>query len=232
MKKLLRYSKDKTIILLDCETLNLNLCTTLEINAPWQTSLLITKNGKIEREVDLFTKWLDDNGEAMKIGDGAAKVTQFYTRKIERFNWRTMEEVLEDEGEEPEETFKKLNPVLQEADYIVGHNLLGFDQYLIMGLFERVNASWQSIVDKMIDTMAIGRGITSGNIYNSEQNFQAWQYKMINSVRRVRGKHSCSLQNLCKVNKIDFDPDKMHDGLEDLKANFGLWEKYKWQIEI
>ena len=68
---------------------------------------------------DYLIKW-DTN---LKIGAEAARITRYSQTKMDK------------EGVSPEEVFPTIKDWLDNADYIVGHNVLGFDIYLIKALY-------------------------------------------------------------------------------------------------
>ena len=115
---LLRFNEDKTIVFIDCETLN--LCLNKCHNLPWQVSMLKVKGGKETAEKDFYIKW----NTRLKISEGAARITRFSQSNMNKI------------GVPPEEVFPTIQDWLDNSDYILGHNILGFDLYLIKDLYE------------------------------------------------------------------------------------------------
>ena len=72
-------------------------------------------NGKIVDQKDIFIKWDTD----LKISEDAARITRYDQKKVDRI------------GVKPEEIFATVEDWLDSCDYIMGHNTLGFDIYLI-----------------------------------------------------------------------------------------------------
>ena len=88
---------------------------------------------------------------------------------------------------------------------------------------------YQHLMNKIVDTLAIARGVKSGEPYKSTSPFLEYQYRMINF--RQRGMKT-NLAQLGKDYNIDHNYDNLHDALVDLKLNLKVWHKLKWQIEI
>lgn len=210
-KKLLRFEKDKTIVFIDCETFN--LCLNFAHNLPWQISMLKVQGDHIQSSKDFYIKW----DTHLKIGKEAARITRYSDKKMERL------------GIAPEEAYPTIKDWLDNADYIIGHNILGFDLYLIKGLYEYMGHDYTPLVEKMIDTNCIARGIKSGMDYAPEDDFLEYQYKMVN--KRIKGVRT-SLTALGKEYELEHDYDKLHNALVDLELNLKLWNKLKWQIDL
>ena len=88
---------------------------------------------------------------------------------------------------------------------------------------------YHHLMDKIIDTNSISRGIKYGTPFKREESFLSYQYKILHT--RKKGVRS-SLTYLGKEYEIDFDPDKLHEAVYDLELNLKVWNKMKWQIEI
>jgi DNA polymerase III epsilon subunit-like protein len=210
-KKLLRFEKDKTIVFIDCETFN--LCLNFSHNLPWKISMLKVQGDHIQSSKDFYIKW----DTHLKIGKEAARITRYSDKKMERL------------GVAPEEAYPTIKDWLDNADYIIGHHILGFDIYLIKGLYEYMGDDYIPLVEKMIDTNCIARGIKSGMDYAPEDDFLEYQYKMVN--KRIKGVRT-SLTALGKEYELEHDYDKLHNALVDLELNLKLWNKLKWQIDL
>ena len=110
---LLRFDKEKEYVFLDCETLN--LCLNSCHNLPWQIGMIKVTGDKVIATKNYYIKW----DTHLKISADAARITKFNPR------------ILEKKGLTPEEVFPTMEDWLDNCDYIVGHNFLGFDLYLI-----------------------------------------------------------------------------------------------------
>lgn len=208
---LLRFDKDKTLVFIDCETLN--LCLNKSHNLPWQVSMIKVQGDRGVSQKDFFIKW-DTN---LKISEDAARITRYSQSKIDKH------------GLPPDEVFPTIQDWLDNSDYVVGHNILGFDIYLIKDLYEAHGADWKPLVNKVIDTNCIARGVKMGLQYRPESDFTSYQYRVYHT--RKKGLRS-SLTALGKEFNIDHDYENLHNAIVDLELNIKVWNKLKWQLEI
>ncbi|MBT89444.1 MAG: hypothetical protein CMN79_03015 [Spirochaetales bacterium] len=210
---LLRYDKSKELVFIDCETMN--LCLNRCNNVPWQIAMLKVNGDKIVDSRDIYIKWDTD----IKISKEAADITRFNPKK------------LEEKGVSPKSAFEEVEKWLSSCDYIVGHNLLGFDVYLFRILYKEFNKVdlYRKLPRKIIDTFSIAKGIKLGLPYSSDEDLLAYQYKIYHT--RKKGLKA-SLTALGKENKIEHDYQRLHDALVDLELNLKIWNILKWQIEI
>lgn len=208
---LLRYNKNKTLVFIDCETFN--LCLNFCHNLPWQIAMIKVQGDKKIDEKNFYLKWQTD----LKISQDAAKITRYDHKKVQK------------EGQDPKEIFPTIKDWLNHADYIVGHNVLGFDLYLIKEYYKIMGANWHGLVNKFIDTNCIARGIKYNIPYDSKENLLEYQYKIYHT-RKKNVKSSLTV--LGKENGIEHDYEKLHDAINDLDLNLKVWNKLKWQIEV
>ena len=207
----IRFDNKSTFVFIDCETLN--LCLNSVNNLPWQVSMIKSVGGKKTDERDFHVKWDTD----LKISKDAARITRFDPKKLEKI------------GKKPEEVLHEVVDWLDNADYIVGHNILGFDIYLIRGIYKFLNKSYKHIVPKIIDTLSICRGINNDIKPKDKESFLAFQFRMLNI--RNKGQRN-SLEAVGKSYSIDHDYSKLHDAIVDLELNLKVWNKLKYEIEI
>lgn len=208
---LLRFDKEKTLVFIDCETLN--LCLNKCHNLPWQVSMIKVQGNKSMAEKDFFLKW----DTHLTISEDAARITRYDQNKINKI------------GVKPEEVFPTIQDWLDNADYIVGHNVLGFDIYLIKDLYETHGADWKPLVNKFIDTNCLARGVKFGEEYRQGDDLLAYQYRMYN--KRKKGVRT-NLTALGKEYEIEHDYANLHNAIVDLQLNIKVWNKLKWMIEI
>jgi len=208
---LLRFDKDKVYTFIDCETEN--LCLNSYHNLPWQIDMIKVKGEEILDSKDYYLKW----DRELHVSKEAARITRFSTKTHK------------EKALPYQEIFPTIKDWLEGADYIVGHNLLGFDIYLIRDFYKKMGEDYRPLMPKILDTLAIARGLKSGELYNSEKNFLEYQYKMINYIRKGM---RTSLSALGKENDIDHDYDNLHDALVDLELNLKVWNHLKWKAEI
>ncbi len=210
---LLRYDESKTLVFIDCETLN--LCLNFCHNLPWQIAMIKVQGKKVLAKKDFYIKW----DTHLKISEGAARIT--------RYNQTTVDK----KGLPPEEVFPTVKDWLDNADYIVGHNILGFDIYLLKGYYEYMGQDYNHLTEKMLDTNCIARAEKFNVPYDrdSYDSLLEYQYKLLN--KRKKGVKT-NLTALGKEFEINHDYDKLHNALVDLELNIKVWDKLKWKVEI
>ena len=209
---LLRFDKSKTYVFIDCETFN--LCLNKAYNLPWQIAMIKAVNGKKVAEKNFYIKWDTD----LEIGEEAARIT--------RYSQKTMD----DKGIPPEEAFPTIKDWLDNADWIIAHNMLGFDLYLIKDFYRVNGLDYKHLMPKILDTNSLARGIKLGIPYKEEQDsLIEYQYRMTNT--RKKGVRT-NLTALGKGYDIAHDYSKLHDAIVDLELNLKVWNKLKWEIEV
>ena len=208
---LLRYNKDKTFVFIDLETFN--LCLNFCHNLPWQVGMIKAKGDFKTDSKNFYIHWDTD----LKISQDAARITRYDHKKVER------------EGLKIKDAFPTIKDWLDHADYIIGHNTIGFDIYLIKEYYKSMGCNWHHLINKFIDTNAVARGIKYGIPYNSKESLTEYQYKIYHTKRK---NIKSSLTALGKENGIEHDYDKLHDAINDLDLNLKVWNKLKWQIEV
>ncbi len=212
-EKWLRFNKEAKIALIDCETFNLAL--NFQINRPWQIAVLKVQGDEIVGEVDVMIKWDDCQ---FKIGAGAAAITKF------------SQSVFDSRAITPDEAFSQIWEPLKWADRIIMHNGLRFDIYLLKGFAEYMGEDWSFIFDKVIDTKSVAQGVKLGRPYNPKSdNWMEYQYCMAND--RTKGVKT-NLTALGKEFSIEHDYENLHNAINDLKLNFKIWNRLKFQLEL
>jgi DNA polymerase III epsilon subunit-like protein len=175
---------------------------------------MIKANG--DRKTDqknFYLKWKTD----LKISQDAARITRYDHNKVQKI------------GQDPKEIFPTFKDWLDHADYIIGHNIIGFDIYLIKEYYRYMNCNWNHLMPKVIDTNLIARGLKYGMTYSPKDNLLEYQYKVYHTKKK---NVKSSLSTLGKDYQIDHDYDKLHDAINDLELNLKVWNKLKWQVEI
>lgn len=210
--ELLRFNKTSKFLFFDFETWN--LCLSFSNNRMWQYSSLMLVEDNIVDEHDFYVKW----PEGIRISEDAARITKF--DKI-AYNKRAVPQ---------EQVFLQFKKDMEEADFICGHNILGFDVYLAQEWFKLHGIKPPNIVAKMIDTAPLAKGLKNNTPYDPKAcSLAEYMYKMYHL--KIKGL-KYSLELLGKEYKIDHDYTTLHDGLSDIKLNVKVWNKLKWQLEI
>lgn len=210
-ENLLRFQKDKTFVFFDAETLN--LCLNFCHNLPWQAAMLKIKGDRKTDEKNFYIKWNTD----LKISPDAARITKYSQKTVDAL------------GVSPEDCFPTIEDWLDNADYIVGHNVLGFDIYLIKELYKYMGKSASHLYSKFLDTNAIAKGIKMSLPFKEGDSLIEYQYRANN--KRQKGIKT-NLTALGKEFSIEHDYDNLHDALVDLELNLKIWNKLKYMIEI
>lgn len=211
MENLLRDNKEKLFCWVDMETENVALHES--INKPWQIGLALYRNNKIEKEIDLYVRW----PEGLRVSAQAAKITHFDPSKIERL------------GKSPKEVLEIVDEHLKKADIIAGHNIFGFESYILPILYRKVKRKSFNIVPKALDTFSIAKAIKLEVPCKINENFAAWQYRLYH---RIEKGLKCSLGALANEFQIPHDKEKLHSAIEDVKVNIAVWDKLKYLINI
>ena len=128
-----------------------------------------------------------------------------------------------------EGVFPTIKDWLDNADYIVGHNILGFDIYLIKDFYNYAGEEYQHLMDKIIDTNCVAKGIKFELPYKEGEDFLEYQYKLAHERRRGV---KTNLAFLGKEYEIKHDPSKLHDALADLELNLKVWNQLKYRLEF
>jgi len=217
---LIRFQKKK-FLFMDFETFN--VCLSDKFNLPWQVAIILIETiendkGQIKSKElgrqDLYLKWDTD----LKISKEAKRITKYSDKK---FRERCIPE---------EEAFQTVYDLVEKCDYLVGHNFLGFDIYLLRNWYRKYGKNYDSLPHKTLDTFAIAKSVALAHRYkNNECSLLDFQIKMIGI--RKRGLKT-SLGALGKSNNIEHNYASLHDALVDLELNVKIWDKLKYQIDF
>jgi len=209
---LLRFDKNKTLLFIDCETLN--LCLNFCHNIPWQIAMLKCQGDKIIDSKDIYLKWKTD----LKISKDAARITRYDPKNIQK------------NGIDPELFFPTLREWIEKADYIIGHNILGFDLYLLSEYYKFMNLKPYDFISKSIDTNLIYKGIKTSNAFDSKkESLPEYMYKLYHTkVKNVKTNLTAAGKDL----DIDHDYNSLHNALSALELNFKVWNKIKYMVNI
>jgi hypothetical protein len=211
---LLRYNQDVTYAFIDLETFN--LCLHFFHNRPWQVGILKVKGERVLDARDIRVVWPD--APHLAIGKEAAVITRFdpILHKQLAIN--------------PEPAFAKFWPILEEVDYIVMHNGLKFDLYLLKCYAEMMGKPWKWMMPKIIDTKSVAQGIKMNIPFKPKDGtFLEYQYRMANiHAHGIKTR----LALLGKEYGIPHDYERLHDAIVDLELNLKVWNKMKYQLDL
>lgn len=209
---LLRFQNKKNVFI-DMETFN--LCLSFQHNRPWQTAMLMVENDKVIDRRDIYVDWWRETN--LDISADAARITKFNRKKV-------MSKAMKSP-----DAFPLMSEWLDEADNIIGHNILGFDVHLIKEWYTLQSKSWDHLVDKFIDTNCIAKAYKMQEAPSEGEPLIDFQHRM--HYKRVRGVKT-NQTALGKEFKIDVDYNNLHDAMNDLELNLQIWNQLKWRIEI
>lgn len=211
-KNLLRFDQDKKLVFFDAETFN--LCLNFCHNLPWQIAFIELENNKIINKHDILIKWDTD----LKISDEAAKITKYNHKKVQEL------------GVPPKECFDVMKGLFDGADYILGHNIFGFDIYLVKEYYKQMNdPSWKKLLPKFIDTNCLAKSIKMDIPLHSNDNLTTYQYKLYH--KKGKGTKT-NLKALGKEYSIEHDYENLHNALVDLELNIKVWGKLKYSLNF
>lgn len=214
-ENLIRFDKKIKILFIDFETAN--LCLSSKFNLPWQMALIKTVGGvPQDKGESILINW----GDEFKFSKGALEMAHSYCKKK-----------MEEESLKPIDAFKKLSDALAETDAIAGHNILGFDIYMIKAMYEKMGRKLPDILGKkkILDTLALAKGHFNNIPIQKGENPISYQYKMINFI--IKGSKT-SLSKVAESFNINYDQGLLHDALYDLDLNVKIWNKLKYQVDI
>jgi DNA polymerase III epsilon subunit-like protein len=206
---LLRMNKKAKFCVFDFETEDLNLYTA----KPWQFACVVGTNDCIIRKHDMLLRWPDLN-----ISKEAEQITRF-----DRLKW-------EAHSIDPKKVFETIHNEFEEADWIAGHNILGYDIHVYRSSCRRLGIKPYPIEKKAIDTMACGKGIKLEIFYKPGQKFLSYQMQLADFPVIKRG--FATLSTFAKLYDIHTEENRLHDALYDVTINFEVLKKMLWQIEI
>lgn len=206
----LKFDSEKNLVFLDFETLN--LCLNFQQNLPWQLGMIKAKAGKKVDEKNFIIKWDTD----LKISKGAAIMTRYDQSNIDN------------NGIPPEEAFPTMEDWLENADFIIGHNIIGFDIYLIKEYYNYMGKDCMHLLPKFIDTNCIAKGAIMGLEYDPKESFMEYQFRMYHT--RKKGVKT-NLKQLLKDYEIPFEENRLHEAIYDLERNLDVWNRLKYYIE-
>ena len=208
-ESLLRYKKNQKYIIFDTETEGLNL----RYSRPWQLSFIEAVGPQVVKSHDLFIDFED-----LSPSEGAAKITNF--------SWNTYNKKKRDKLQ----VLNFFDKFLYDQNYlIVGHNVLGYDIYIHNVLrLACGKPSDYSYIDRVIDTNCMSKAYRSG-MKTVDGSRILWQYKWLNFFKRGLKTNQAAM---LKEFGIEFDKNRLHDGMYDVEKNFELFNKLIYNIEI
>lgn len=208
---LLRHDRTSKFLYLDFETYN--LCLHREFNAPWQAGLMLVQNNQVQESKELLFNW----GGKFAMRPSNPSAAHYSERKIQ------------EEGMMPKDAFKFIVDSFNNSDYIVGHNLLKFDVFILKELAALFGGNYHDWVKKIIDTKTLALAIKLNVNKTLDESLLEFQFRFLNYFTKGL---KTNLSYLCKEYDIPVDETLMHSALEDLKKNMLVFNKQKYQLDI
>jgi DNA polymerase III epsilon subunit-like protein len=196
-------------LVFDTETEGLNLHS----SKTWQLSWIVCQGKNVIETHDKFIKHKELNIPEV-------------VKKLTGFDWDKYNE----KAESLISVWSQFEQYLFDPQYIVvGQNLLGFDVYMISHLQRMLGQEPDySYLPRIYDTRALGKAYRE-ELDKPKRDFLGWQYKIMND-RSLKAK--VSQNQLLKFFDIDFEEDKLHDALYDIKMCYEIFLKLKKHMDL
>ena len=196
-------------LVFDTETEGLNLHS----SKTWQLSWIICQGNKVLETHDKFIKHKELNIPEV-------------VRKLTGCDW----DKYNSKAESLISVWSKFEKYLFDPQYIVvGQNLLGFDVYMVSHLQRMLGQEPDySYLPRIYDTRALAKAYRE-ELDKPRGDLLSWQYKIIND-RTLKAK--VSQNQLLKFFDIDFEEEKLHDALYDIKMCYKVFLKLKKHMDL
>jgi DNA polymerase III alpha subunit (gram-positive type) len=205
--KMDKLNINQRIFFCDTETESLNLDT----SRPWEFAWVEMLNGNVIDSQSRYIWWEDLN-----ISADAARVTGFDPEKYAAT------------AIAPEEVYDEIKEWFFDDVLLGFHNGLNFDVYQIRNWFREIKKptdfDW---VKRVVDTNALAKALKS-NSKPDKENFDAWQYRWINFVKRGL---KTNVTALCKEYNIEIDETKTHQGDYDCFLTAQIYKKLAYSFQ-
>ena len=209
---LLRHNRTSKFLYLDFETYN--LCLHRDFNAPWQAGLMMVQNNQVIDTKEILFNW---KGKYEMSSDNPS--CSHYS-----------ERVIQEKGMRPKDAFDLIQKKFKEADYVVGHNLLKFDIFILKELYALYSTGdYKEWIPKIIDTKCLALAIALNINKSLNEPLTDFQFRFLNFFTKGL---KTNLPYLCKNYDISIDETKNHDALYDLALNLQVFNKQKYQLDI
>lgn len=208
---LLRHDRTSKFLYLDFETYN--LCLHRDFNAPWQAGLMLVQNSQVLESKELLFNW----GGRFAMKSSNPSFSHYSERRIQ------------EEGMLPKDAFKFIVDSIDNSDYLIGHNLLKFDVFILKELAALFGGNYHNWIKKIIDTKTLALAIKLNVNKTLDEPLLDFQFRFLNFFTKGL---KTNLTHLCKEYDIPVDETKTHDAIEDLKLNLQVFNKQKYQLDI
>jgi DNA polymerase III epsilon subunit-like protein len=209
---------DQKYVTLDCESRSLNLSHKINIpnaNQVWQISWIETQGNRILTEHDYYV-----DVPKLNLSDEVARLTHFDHAKYNRLK------------QPATKAFDALKKYLYDPQYIViGQNILNFDWFMLDTLARQAGEriDYGRFIERTYDTRPLALAHRSGLDKPRNGDILDWQFKILND-RTLKAKTSQGV--LLKFFGIEHDPDRLHDGLYDVKMTWEIFKQLRKILEL
>ena len=209
---LLRHNRTSKFLYLDFETYN--LCLHRDFNAPWQAGLMMVQNNQVIDTKEILFNW--KGKYEMSADNPSAK--HYSERKIQ------------EQGVRPVDGFNSILKEIEKCDYLVGHNFLKFDIFILKELFALFSIKdYKSYIPKIIDTKCLALAIALNCNKSINEPLTDFQFRFLNFFRKGL---KTNLSFLSKEYGIEVKEEETHSAINDLKINIQIFNKQKYQLDI
>lgn len=210
-ESILRFDQRQRYVVFDFETEGLNLIK----SRPWQIAWTVYEGKKKIKANNKFLAYKD-----LGVSKGAQKKTRFDERAYRA------------KAEDLESVWELFSKDFYNEDYkLVGHNVLGFDVYMVNVWRKLIGlAPDYSFMERIVDTLCLERAIQSGSPESLDiDDFIFWQYKWLSA--RPKGVKASMKACIEKYGLVG-DSNKLHDASYDVEKNFEVFQKQLFELEI
>ena len=206
---LLRFKKHQKYIVFDFETEGLNL----RYSKPWQLGFLEAEGTKIKNQYDIYIDFED-----LAVSQDAARITGFSKQTYDK------------KKKDKEKVLKFFDKFVYDPDYLlIGHNVIGYAVYIHNVLRKACgHPADYSYMNRIIDTNCLSKAYKMG-LKKVDGNSTLWQYKLNNYIKKGLKTNQMAM---LKEFDIEFDKDRLHDAVYDVKMTLKLFHKLIWNVEI
>lgn len=207
LNNFLRFDQSSKFCFFDFETEGLNLFSA----RAWQAAVIMAVGDNPVEKKSMYVHWKD-----LKVSAEAARITGYDEAKVRRA------------GLAPEVALDYLEKKFNEADYVIGHNVIFYDNYIYRAWCRRLGRKPIDLREKLLDTFLFAKSIKLNIPFRPEVDRFAFFMKLYSEIVKRLG---CSLPVLAKEYGFG-DTEGAHDALFDLEMNLFVWNKIKWSIPV
>lgn len=197
-------------VVFDFETEGLNL----KYSRPWEISYVIGQGTKVLKEEQIYV-----DVPSLNLSSKVKKLTGFNQEKYDRTKIPAAV------------AWKKIWPLFSDPDnLLVGQNIINFDLFMIGILAEMAEEEIDySVLDRFVDTRWLYLAYKNKIEKPRHGSLIEWQMRLSNN-RDLKGRSS--QLTMLKEFGIEFDKDKLHDGLYDCQKSWEIFCQLKKVLEL